>query len=86
MLSLFRSRKGDVRCALPGVPQTDIGQVVIRPLTTQQDREKRIGLDDGVQLAASRACLHDRQSLAQPRGIPTRPRCRRSVFDPEVVA
>jgi len=43
--------------ALPGVPQTDIGQVVMRPrliggdLTTQQDRETRIGLDDDFQLA-----------------------------------
>jgi hypothetical protein len=44
--------------ALPSVPETDIGQVVMRPrliggdLTTQQDRETRIGLHDDVQLAA----------------------------------
>jgi hypothetical protein len=63
----------EMRDALPGVPKTDIGEVVMRArfiggdLATQQDRETRIVLDDNVQLAP-RKCV-DAHYREAPSGV-----------------
>ena len=65
--------KEEMRDAMPGVPKTDVGEMVMRArliggdLAAKQDGETRIGLDNDVQLAP-RKCV-DAHYRKAPSGV-----------------